>query len=174
LADFFGSQTNFSATLTVNYPPVINTQPASQAALSGSGVTFSITAGGTAPLSYQWSFNGTNLADATDATLILPNVTADAAGTYGVAVTNLAGTADTSATLSVYSSAAAVLTAPPSTTGDQFQFAITGVPGLNYAVEASTNLVDWVPLCTNASPFTFVDGDATNFPGRYYRSVYLP
>jgi hypothetical protein len=48
------------------------------------------------------------------------------------------------------------------------------LPGLNYAIEASTNLVDWMPIATNTSPFTFVDGDATNFPARYYRSVYLP
>ena len=62
----------------------------------------------------------------------------------------------------------------PGFTGNKFQFTITGVPGFNYAIEASTNLVDWAPLSTNTSPFTFVDGDATNFPGRYYRSVYLP
>jgi hypothetical protein len=92
----------------------------------------------------------------------------------GVAVTNLAGTAGASATLSVFNSAAAILTAPPSFTGDGFPLTITGVPGFNYAVEASTNLVDWVPLSTNTSPFTFVDGDATNCPARYYRSVYLP
>ena len=66
------------------------------------------------------------------------------------------------------------MTAPPSFSGDRFQLMITGVPGFNYALEASTNLVDWVPLSTNTSPFTFADGDATSFPTRYYRSVYLP
>jgi hypothetical protein len=73
-----------------------------------------------------------------------------------------------------FATAAAVLTVPPSSTGNQFQFSLTGLPGLNYAIEASTNLVDWMPIATNTSPFTFVDGDATNFPARYYRSVYLP
>jgi hypothetical protein len=53
-------------------------------------------------------------------------------------------------------------------------FSIADVPGFNYAIEASTNLEDWMPLATNTSPFTFVDGDATNFPARYYRAVYLP
>jgi hypothetical protein len=160
--------------LTVNQPPIIYTQPVSLAVMPGGDVQFSVTAGGTAPLSYQWSFNGTNLADATDGTLRLTNVTTDQAGTYGITVTNLAGIASASATLSVYTNAAAVLTAPPGVSSEGFQFTITGVPGLNYAVEASTNLVDWAPLFTNTSPFTFVDGDATNIPGRYYRSVYLP
>jgi hypothetical protein len=170
----FGFQISPNAVLTVNQPPIIYTQPVSLAVMPGGDVQFSVTAGGTAPLSYQWSFNGTNLADATDGTLRLTNVTTDQAGTYGITVTNLAGIASASATLSVYTNAAAVLTAPPGVSSEGFQFTITGVPGLNYAVEASTNLVDWAPLFTNTSPFTFVDGDATNIPGRYYRSVYLP
>lgn len=58
--------------------------------------------------------------------------------------------------------------------GNQFQFTVAGVPGFNYAVEASTNVLDWVRLTTNASPFIFVDSDTGNFPRRYYRSVYVP
>ena len=59
---------------------------------------FNVGATGTEPLVYQWQFNGTNLVDATNATLILTNVTTDQAGTYGVTVTNLAGIASASAT----------------------------------------------------------------------------
>lgn len=69
---------------------------------------------------------------------------------------------------------AAFLAVPPSSPGGQFQVNLAGVPGLIYAIEASTNLVNWMPLATNTSPFTFVDADATSSPGRYYRSVYLP
>ncbi|MEY2428009.1 MAG: putative Ice-binding-like adhesive domain [Verrucomicrobiota bacterium] len=58
--------------------------------------------------------------------------------------------------------------------GNQFQFTVAGVPRFNYAVEASTNVLDWVRLTTNASPFIFVDSEAANFSQRYYRSVYLP
>jgi hypothetical protein len=56
----------------------------------------------------------------------------------------------------------------------KLQFNLTGVPGFAYTVEASTNLSDWLPLSTNVSPFTFTDADATNFPARFYRSVYVP
>jgi hypothetical protein len=178
LADFFGSLTNFSATLTVNYPPVITSQPVSQAALPGSGVTFSVSADGTAPLSYQWFRDQTNaIAGATGPSLILSNVQPSDAGSYSVSVGNACDSVTSEAanlTVAVNNSAAAVLTAPPAFAGDQFQLTVTGVPGFTYTVEASTDLASWVPLCTNTSPFTFVDADATNFPGRYYRSVYLP
>jgi catechol 2,3-dioxygenase-like lactoylglutathione lyase family enzyme len=174
VSNTYGSVNSEAASLTVCVAPAVTAAPQSLTLLAGQDAVFNVEATGTEPLVYQWQFNGTNLVEATDATLILTNVTTDQAGTYGVTVTNLAGIASTSATFCVYSSAAAVLTAPPSFSGDGFQFTNTGVPGFNYAVEASTNLVDWVPLVTNTSPFTFVDGDATNFPARYYRSVYLP
>src|SRR5207245_6575276 len=53
-----GSVTSSAATLTVNVPPSITTQPASQTVTAGQTATFSVTASGTAPLSYQWSKNG--------------------------------------------------------------------------------------------------------------------
>jgi hypothetical protein len=171
----FGGSASASATLTVLYAPAICWGPASQAALLGSNVTFNVSATGTAPLSYQWQFNGTNLLAGTDTMLLLPCVTDDQAGSYSITVSNVAGmVTSTQAVLSVYDSVAAVLAVPPSSFTDSFQFTITGVPGLNYAIEASTNLVDWIPLATNTSPCTFVDCEATNFPVRYYRSVYLP
>ena len=49
----------------VGVAPSITAQPASQTVLAGSTATFSVTAAGTAPLSYQWQFSGTNLAGAT-------------------------------------------------------------------------------------------------------------
>jgi hypothetical protein len=174
VSDACGSAFTNSASLTVWVAPAISAAPQSLTLRVGQDAVFKVGVTGTEPLVYQWQFNGTNLVDATNATLILTNVTTNQAGAYGVTVTNLAGIASTSATCAVYCTAAAVLKAPPSFTGGGFQFTITGVPGFNYSLEASTNLVDWVPLSTNTSPFTFADGDATNFRARYYRSVYQP
>ncbi|MDQ3814732.1 MAG: PQQ-dependent sugar dehydrogenase, partial [Armatimonadota bacterium] len=53
-----------SATLTVTQPPVITTHPASQTIPVGQSVTFSVTATGTAPLSYQWQRDGVNIPNA--------------------------------------------------------------------------------------------------------------
>lgn len=51
-----------------------------------------------------------------------------------------------------------------------------GIPGLSYSVEASTNLVDWVHVGTgtagNNGVFSFDDLTATNYPTRFYRTVY--
>lgn len=49
----------------------------------------------------------------------------------------------------------------------------TSVP---YAVQASTNLVDWTSFATNLSGgvANFTDSQTTNFPCRFYRAILLP
>jgi hypothetical protein len=77
-------------------PPVVATQPQSQAVFTGATVDFSVQAVGTQPLSYQWQFNGTNISaalnpTATTATLVLNNVQTGQAGNYSVSVSNSGG-----------------------------------------------------------------------------------
>jgi hypothetical protein len=55
-----------------------------------------------------------------------------------------------------------------------FGVTVTGLTGASYAVHASTNLIQWLPLVTNASPFTFTDTGSTNFTRRFYRSLWRP
>jgi hypothetical protein len=72
--------------------PTFVSQPVSDTnAVIGDTVTFTPGVGGSPPLTYQWSKNGTNLAGATDFTLVLTNVTMADAGSYVLAVTNAAG-----------------------------------------------------------------------------------
>jgi alpha-tubulin suppressor-like RCC1 family protein len=72
---------------------LIISQPTNVTVAVGGTANFSITASGTAPLSYQWTFNGTNLVGATNSTLILADVQPALAGNYAVLVTNLYGSA---------------------------------------------------------------------------------
>ena len=74
-----------------SFPPSISSQPANEAVFIGDTALFSVTAAGTVPLSYQWSFNGGALAGATNSSLALPNVQPAQAGSYTVLVTNLGG-----------------------------------------------------------------------------------
>jgi hypothetical protein len=67
-------------------------------------------------------------------------------------------------------SGAAAMTAPHASAG-QFSFTVSGTSGSKYVVQASTNLVNWVSLQTNTSPFSFVDGNAHQFSRRFYRTV---
>src|SRR5258706_2805000 len=82
---------------------VITAQPQSQSVPVGSTVTFSVSAYGSQPLSYQWTFNDTNVANATNASLVLNNVGFADRGTYRVLVTNLFGqTPSSNAVLDVF------------------------------------------------------------------------
>jgi DNA/RNA endonuclease G (NUC1) len=101
--------------------PTITTQPASQTAVAGSTVTFSVSATGTAPLSYQWSKDDTEIAGATNATLQLAPVQTGDAGSYTVVVTNTAG--------SIASNAATLVVAAP-VAGDVVYWSFdTATPG---------------------------------------------
>jgi hypothetical protein len=75
-------------------PPVITSQPQNQNAALGQGALFSVTATGTAPLSYQWFFNtNTPVPTGTNQTLVISSVTSNDAGAYHVVVANAAGSA---------------------------------------------------------------------------------
>ena len=56
----------------------------------------------------------------------------------------------------------------------QCSLKLAGVPGYRYAIEGSVDSVHWIPLCTNASPFTFADSNAPGLGHRIYRALYLP
>ncbi|MGA9452067.1 MAG: hypothetical protein WBW41_12080 [Verrucomicrobiia bacterium] len=62
--------------------------------------------------------------------------------------------------------------------GGQLQFTLAGATGQTYIVQASTNMINWVPIFTNIAPIggqlQFIDSQATNYPSRYYRTVLGP
>jgi uncharacterized repeat protein (TIGR01451 family) len=91
VANVAGSATSSKALLTVNVPPAITQQPRSQTVTNGVNVTFTVTAAGTAPLAYQWEFNGAVLPKGTNASLTLADVQTTNGGNYTVEVTNVAG-----------------------------------------------------------------------------------
>ncbi len=83
--------------------PSIAAQPADVSVAVGGTATFSVTASGTAPLTYQWQKGGTTIAGATAASYTTPaTVSGDSASTFAVVVTNAMGTANSdAATLTV-------------------------------------------------------------------------
>lgn len=141
-------------TTAVYTPPSITAQPTNQVTMVGGNANFYVTATGTTPLTYQWTFGGAPLAGATANTLSLANVQASQAGNYSLVATNSAG---------AITSAVAQLTVlmPPSITSQptnqtvaagsivNFQVTATGSSPLSYqwwfdgtnAVGISTNLL---------------------------------
>ncbi|HEY0456615.1 MAG TPA: lamin tail domain-containing protein, partial [Verrucomicrobiae bacterium] len=169
-----GSVTSQVATLSVSLPPNITSQPQSQTVAIGSNATFSVTATGTAPLQYQWRFNGTNMPAATNSTLLLVNVQTANEGVYTVFISN---------PVTFTNSQPAILTLAPILSGPQFipnsgfQFILQGSTSHDYAVEFSADLTNWSNLTNlhyNSGFPPVLDKNATNAFQRYYRAKSSP
>lgn len=118
--------------LTPINPPAIAVAPASISVNPGQAGTLTVSATGTAPLSYQWRKDGTNLAGATAATLNFASAQAADAGSYTVVVTNAYGTVTSpAATVTVTTSPIpATLTAQPAS------IAVNAGQGATFSVAA--------------------------------------
>jgi glucose/arabinose dehydrogenase len=119
---------------TANQAPQITAQPQSQTRAVGQSVTFTVAASGTAPLTFQWQRNGTNVAGATSPSFTIAQVaSSDNGAAFRAVVTNAFGTATSAAaTLTVTANMppVATITAPAANTlyagGDVIAFAGTG------------------------------------------------
>jgi uncharacterized repeat protein (TIGR01451 family) len=156
-------------------PPSITMQPQNRIVLPGQNASFNVVAGGTAPLTYQWQFNGANLTGATATNYIRSNVQPPDLGTYDVIVSNSLGSiTSTLATLTFVSRP--ILLAPQTTNG-AFGFTLSGDPGFNYAIEATTNFSTWTNLAilTNATgEIPFTDTNIVPYRYRAYRARLVP
>lgn len=102
VSNVVGSITTRVAKLTVLVPARITLQPQSQSVGIGSNVNFSVSAQGDLPLSYQWRFNGRDIAGETSAGLGLSGVAQTNSGQFCVVVRNACGAVTSSiATLTV-------------------------------------------------------------------------
>jgi hypothetical protein len=93
-ADAFVVFDNVRVELTItSAPPVITAQPQPVAVYPGNDASFSVAATGTAPLTFQWQFNGGAISGATNNSFTVANVQPEKAGYYSVLVMNSAGSA---------------------------------------------------------------------------------
>ncbi|MFM2082123.1 MAG: hypothetical protein RL380_814 [Verrucomicrobiota bacterium] len=160
-----GSVTSSVATLTVsNTAPSIATNPVALAIYTGETAAFSVVANGTAPLAYQWRFNGTNLSGATNDDYSFNNAQLTNAGNYTVIVTNAIGSVTSAvAALTVSNAAPAVTTQPVSASvnvGDSANFfvAASGTSPLDFQWRFNgTNLVG-----ANATNYSLANLQLTN------------
>lgn len=99
----YGATSSASASVSlVAQPPSIQTEPTSLTVAPGARASFTVGAGGSAPLGYQW-YRGTELLSGkTSATLVIEPVGPADAGDYRVVVSNPYGSVESvAATLSV-------------------------------------------------------------------------
>ena len=85
-------------------PPTCYGGPYSLTRFTGQTAIFTTSVAGTLPLRYQWLFNGTPIAEATNSSFVIPHSSFANTGAYSVVVSNVAGSVTSdSATLTVLS-----------------------------------------------------------------------
>ncbi len=140
-----GSSAYQTGVFTARAPvaPKILTQPQSQSVVVGSSVVLSVSADGTAPLSYQWKKDNANVSDggriqgALTQTLTISNVQPGDAGSYSAVVKNAAGSATSVAASLAVLVPPAITTQPASQTVSAgatvvFSVTATGTSPLKY------------------------------------------
>ena len=149
--------------------PLLTAQLQSQTVAGGGTAGWCANVAGSEPMSYQWQFNGTNIAGATNDCLAIANASPANAGLYSLVVTNQFGTMTAQAGLSLV---------------DLKMFAgltITGPAG-HYRLEAMENLGGtntWTILGTNfvtaeQMPFYYFDTNSPSHTKRFYRAIWMP
>ena len=165
----FGNVTSSAATLTVNVPPSITTQPASQTVAVGQTASFSVTATGSGTLTYQWKKNGTAISGATSASYTTPaTVASDNGALFTVTVTGgVTSVTSSSATLTV--------NAPPSITtqpvgktviaGQTATFSVTatGTATLTYQWNKNGSAIGGATSASYTTPATTTSDNGTQF-----------
>jgi endonuclease/exonuclease/phosphatase family metal-dependent hydrolase len=144
-----GAVTSSVATLALNNAPSITSQPQNQTISVGQAALFSVAAAGTAPLSYQWRFYGSNIPGAIASSYTRTNSQTSNAGPYTVVVSNALGTITSSvATLTVISTQPTIIA--------QWNFNST-VPDANVGTGVTTPSI-------GAGTASFVGGVIGNSP----------
>jgi alpha-tubulin suppressor-like RCC1 family protein len=141
-----GATTGPAGQLTVStFAPSILAQPLNIQLPPGNTAAFTVTAVGSLPLSYQWRLSGSVIPGATNALLLMPNITNG--GQYSVLITNTFG--------SVLSSNATVTFEPSVIVGlensddDTYTYVTNIPPNLTNAVEVANS--DIFALAVTAS-----------------------
>lgn len=153
----------------------ITAAPANVATYVGQNVTLSAGVSGDGPYSYQWSFNGTPISGATNATLVLTDVQASQSGAYTLTVSNDISSTSTSVNVSVTTGPPVFTFAPQSrveTAGDHLSFyaVATGTLPISYQwafngvnIPGATSSVLEVSNITAANSGTYTIGATNQF-----------
>ena len=165
-------QASFSLSGSSGSPSITN-QPVSLTVNPGSNVIFTVGATGSAPLTYQWFFNATNVVGLNTNLLTLTNAQVTNAGTYTIVITNISGrVTSTPAVLTVNFSP----TLAAQFSAGNLQMNMNGMLGSNFTLQYSTNLTaaNWITLLTVSNlqntPYLFSDTNKATSPARFYRA----
>lgn len=171
---YTGGSNGFGAFFTIGLPPSITTQPANQSIAMNGAAAFQVASPNSQ--SCQWQFNGADLPNATNNNLTIASAHMADAGWYQAVLSNLNGvTLSAAASLNLTNVAASIVSGAGAVqyADGQFSIVLTNLTGQDAVIiEASSNLIQWTPICTNPPGFgtaQFFDSAAGSFSRRYYR-----
>ncbi len=172
-----GAQGNIVLNWRMGGAPVIVNSPTNQTVDVHGTVSFSAAASGKPAPTYQWQFNGREIAGATSAVLVLTNVLPAQAGSYRLVANNLIdAVASVAALLTVESSPLVVKSGSVGITNGQFRLVIEGGGPEAVVIEATSNIAvasSWTPVWTNnpnAGLMEYLDSTISQHPMRFYRA----
>jgi hypothetical protein len=110
--------------------PTISTNPGQRIVCAGGSATFTVAAGGSSPLSYQWRKNTVNVGGANSPSLTISPAAVGDAGSYDCVVTNGCGSATSN-------SANLIVNFPASVSQQPANAAVCGGGSANFAITAS-------------------------------------
>jgi hypothetical protein len=155
--------------VTVRNPPTVTEAPASQVVAPGQSVALSVSATGTAPLSFQWRLNGTNITGATTSTLLLTNLSVTDAGQYTVMITDGFGsTIAVSAKVSVFSISLLPVVVIGGSIGSTYEIQFA------YALGDTNHWISLTNIVLDQNPYFFIDTTSASTNRRFYRAKALP
>ncbi len=173
VSNIAGSVQSDAAALNVNTAPSISNQPDDQSVETGESVVFAVTADGTAPLFYQWFYNNSPIATATQNSYSKSNLTTNDSGAYKVTVSNMVNMV-TSQTATLVVAPLTQLSPPVVLPDKTIQLLLTSKAGTTNIVESSADLASWLPIFTNvatngAAQFIDTNKSSTNLFYRAFR-----
>jgi Abnormal spindle-like microcephaly-assoc'd, ASPM-SPD-2-Hydin/Immunoglobulin domain/Immunoglobulin I-set domain len=172
VTDSTGSVTSNPATLTVTasaVAPSITSQPANETVTAGQTATFSVTATGTAPLTYQWKKNGTAIGGANSASYTTPATAAsDNNAQFTVTVTNSVSNATSNAATLTVDVPPSITTQPASRTVNAgqtaaFSVAATGTGTLSYQWKKNSAAIGGATAASYTTPATVASDNGASF-----------
>jgi len=169
-----------TGTVVLNYllgtPPVILTNPVSRAVPLGGTAVLSVSVSASPKAVVQWKRNGAVIPGATNRSLTLSNFHLELAGTYHLSATNVLGAVLSAPAELRPDSPPRLSQSRPSANGN-ITVTVAGTAGQTYVIEASTNLMLWLPIGTNTPPsgiWEYAEVISTDLPCRYFRARPLP
>ena len=158
----------------LNTPPTISAHPQNQTGKVGSNFTFTVTATGFPPPTYQWRFNNNPIPGASSTSFVRSSTQFADAGNYSVVVSNSVDyLVSSNAVLTVLPLASLWMQTLAGLPDGRISLVVTGEPGYPFWVERSSDFSLWQAFTNLPNPTgtaTFTDASASNRNAGFYRA----